>query len=449
PIPLSAEEKQSLPRFVNDSLTLAHRDSSSININLGGRQENTNKGPAGPIIKSLLSGKRWSLSKKTSLSFNGLADLKSSSFNTVDGFVIGTGMTFSAKTGEKGRLTLDPSVKYAFSRERLMWNLSANMLYDPMTSGSFFLRAGHYSRDFSSNGVSPFLNTISSLFFRENWMKLYNSTFITAGHRGDLANGLNMSLSAMWERREALENTTSFSFFHPDNEYTVNLPDNLLVKGEVEGFNALTSVNHSNVSLTAELSYTPRQRYRIRNGARISAGSDWPTFRILYEHSYNYNDTLRGHFDLLRAEVSRSSKFSAFSEFRWRLSVGSFINRENLQLQDLHYFNAQASPILLNSYQDAFHLKEYYSLVAPEGFAEAHIMYTTPYLLLKSLPVLSRTLMRENLSADMLWTPHYGFYMEAGYSISEIFFMAEAGIYAGFRDLKYESLGFRFILSFR
>ncbi|MCJ7820139.1 MAG: hypothetical protein MUP53_02955, partial [Bacteroidales bacterium] len=89
------------------------------------------------------------------------------------------------------------------------------------------------------------------------------------------------------------------------------------------------------------------------------------------------------------------------------------------------------------------------SLVTPEGFAEAHIMYTTPYLLLKSLPVLSRTLMRENVSADMLWTPHYGFYMEAGYSISEIFFMAEAGIYAGFRDLRYESLGFRFILSFR
>jgi len=128
---------------------------------------------------------------------------------------------------------------------------------------------------------------------------------------------------------------------------------------------------------------------------------------------------------------------------------GGFINGENLQLQDLHYFNAQASPILLNRYQDAFHLKEYYSLVTPEVFAEAHVMYTTPYLFLKRLPGFSRTLLRENLSADMLWTPYYGFYTEAGYSISEIFFMAEVGFYAGFRNLKYESMGFRLILSFR
>jgi hypothetical protein len=170
---------------------------------------------------------------------------------------------------------------------------------------------------------------------------------------------------------------------------------------------------------------------------------------MIYKHGYNYNDTLSGHYDLLRAEISRSSQFAALSEFRWRISAGGFINGKNHQLQDLHYFNTQSSPVLLNDYEDVFHLKPYYSIASDGFFADTHLRYTSPYLFLKRLPGLSRTLMRENLSASMLWTPRYGFYAEAGYSVSEIFFMAEAGIYAGFRDGKYESLGFRVTLNFR
>ncbi len=449
PIPLNEEEILSLPRTLPDSLTLARREESSLVINIGGRSEKKKQSKASLFVRYALGGKRWELSKKSSLSFDGLADLKSVSFNTVDGFVIGTGMQFSSKTGEKGRLTVDPTVKYSFSREKLMWAVSANNLYNPINAGSFFARAGSYSTDFSPVGINPFLNTVSSLFFRKNPMKLYYSTFITAGHRGDLANGLNLELSGMWEHREVLENTTSFSFFSPGEGYTVNIPDSPFTAGDTEGRPALLPANHSNASFTAQLTWTPRQRYRIRNGAKLNEGSDWPTFRLSYKHGYNYNDTLSGHYDLLMAEISRSSQFAALSEFRWRISAGGFINGKNLQLQDLYYFNIQSSPLLLNDYEDAFHLKPYYTVASDGVFAMTHLRYTSPYLFLKRLPGLSRTMMRENLSTSVLWTPRYGFYAEAGYSVSEIFFMAEAGIYAGFRDGKYESLGFRVILNFR
>ena len=37
-------------------------------------------------------------------------------------------------------------------------------------------------------------------------------------------------------------------------------------------------------------------------------------------------------------------------------------------------------------------------------------------------------------------------YTEVGYSITELFFFGEAGIFAGFDNLKYRCAGFRFIL---
>ena len=60
----------------------------------------------------------------------------------------------------------------------------------------------------------------------------------------------------------------------------------------------------------------------------------------------------------------------------------------------------------------------------------------TIYLLLKLLPGLSKTLIRENLILSYLGTKNRGHYTEIGYSLSEIFFIGEVGVFAGFDNLK-------------
>ncbi|MCI0522934.1 MAG: DUF5686 family protein, partial [Bacteroidales bacterium] len=329
-----------------------------------------------------------------------------------------------------------------------LWSVSANLLYNPLTQSSFLLRAGRSSDEFSASGVNPLVNTVSSLFFTENWMKLYNSFYLIAGHRGELANGLILSLQAKYEQRDPLENTTSFTFVSSEKEYTTNIPENPFVSGDVEGYSPLVSFSHTHLSFSAQLTYTPRQHYRIRNGYKIYEDSDYPTFNLLWRHGYNYNDTLSGHFDVISAEINHSDRFGPFKEFSWRIIGGGFVRRDNVQLQDMHFFNAQASPVLINNFEDAFYLKPYYSISSPSWFAEAHLRYYSSMLALKRLPWLSNTLTREKVSFSGLWTPDYGFYYEAGYALSEIFFMAEIGVYAGFRDLSWDGIGLRLTLKF-
>jgi hypothetical protein len=447
PIPLTAEEIKSLGTISADTGTLATRDSSSLTINLGPGQDNKKEKSA--VLKAardILAGRRWQLSEESSLNYDGLIHLRNFSFNTVDGFILGTGLNYSARTGENGRFTLSPAARYAFSRERLLWSVSANILYNPLSRSSFFIRAGSSSDEFSRSGVNPLVNTVSSLFFTENWMKLYNSFCLIAGHRGELANGLTLSLQAEYEQRDPLENTTTYTFFSSEKEYTPNIPDNPFVSGDVEGYSPLISFSHTNLSFSAQLTWTPRQPYRIRNGNKIYEDSDYPTFNLIWKHGYNYNDTISGHFDMIRAEINRSDRFGPFNEFSWRIIGGGFVNRENVQLQDMHFFNAQESPVLINNYEDAFYLKPYYSISSPSFFAEAHLRYYSSILVLKRLPWLSNTLTREKISLSGLWTPDYGFYYEAGYALSEIFFMAELGVYTGFRDLSWDGIGLRLTL---
>jgi len=93
-------------------------------------------------------------------------------------------------------------------------------------------------------------------------------------------------------------------------------------------------------------------------------------------------------------------------------------------------------------------LPAYYSLSTPEFYGEAHFKYTTPYLLLKYLPGLTKTLIRENLSISYLGSRFHSNYTEIGYSLSEVFLLAELGVYVGFDDLKYRSFGAKLILKF-
>ncbi len=390
PIPLTEEEKASIGKITDNPSVLAERDTSTISISVGKGSQKKEKNPAANAVKAIATGKRWKLAEETYLDFDGLLNLKSFSFNTVDGFIVGTGLTLTTRMDSGGRFSLAPSFKYAFSREKLMWSVAASLMYDPLKSGSIFLRAGSYSDEFSASGVNPVINTVSSLFFMENWMKLYNSAFITLGHRSDLANGLNLSLSVTYEHREPLENTTSFSIFKPDHGYSPNIPDNPFASGQVKGYDSLFSFSHSQASFSAELIYTPRQRYRLANGAKISAGSDWPTFTLRWKHGYNYNDTLSGHFDRITAEIGKTNRYGFLNEFNWRICGGGFVNRHNVQLQDMYFFNTQKSPVLLNNYVDAFYNKPYYSISSPSYFAEGQIQYTSPTLLLKRLPGLKQ-----------------------------------------------------------
>ncbi|MCU0458858.1 MAG: DUF5686 and carboxypeptidase regulatory-like domain-containing protein [Bacteroidales bacterium] len=446
PIPLTKEETASLATAPAARATLARRDSSEIKISIGSGSGQNKKSPAGRFIMDLAGGKRWQLSKNTFLEFDGLADLGSFSYNTVDGFIAGTGMSLSVKTGKAGRFTIAPSARYAFSRESLMWNISANLLYDPMRAGNIFLRAGHQSDEFSPSGVNPTVNMISSLFFRENMMRLYDSRYIIAGLRSDVANGLNLSVAGMYEEREPLENNSDFSFFRKDFPWSENIPDNPYSSGSVPGYDPEPPVSHRHLSVNTALSWTPRQKYRLSEGAKVNAGSDYPTFTIAWKHGYSYNETMYGSYDLLSGEINRTSRFGPLNEFRWRIRGGKFFNGENVRLQDMYFFNTQASPVLLNNYEDAFYLKQFYSESTRKGFAEGHIRYTSPMLLVKRLPGFSRTLIRENISLAMFWIPETGYYCEAGYALSEIFLIGTVGVYAGFHENGFETAAIRLIL---
>ena len=399
-------------------------------------------------VNNIATGHTWSDSSGFSFNLGGLIEMENLSFNTVDGFKYGIDFRFTKSWKENRSLTIAPDLKWAFSRESLNWRLNGTYSFNRMKQRSIYFNSGMTSKDISTGGsINLLLNSIGSLFFESNYLKLYDSRYFGAGYRSEIVNGLNFTLFAGYEDRRVLQNTTSFSFINTNREYSHNIPDNIYLDSTANKIYGLRDQRH--MEFAATVSYTPMQKYSIRNGAKINRGSDWPTFGLTWEHGINefseFAKNLR-HYDMIKLDISRNHSIGAFTEFNWRVRTGGFLNNSYVTFYDFFHFNTQPLYVLIDDYRDAFKLPAYYSLSTPEFFGEVHVKYTTPYLLLKYLPGLSKTLMRENLSLSYLGSRYRRNYTELGYSLTEFLLIGELGVYVGFEDIKFKSVGAKLVL---
>lgn len=447
PIPLSDIELKSI-RISDSTRAVSSLRKSPADTTASPARNGKSKFPS--ILKNVAFGHTWSDSTGISFTNGGLITPKNLSFNTVDGFTYGFDFRFSKTWKEKGSFSLFPDVRWAFSRQQLMWRLNAAYRFDGVKRREIFLRTGMTSRDIGNRGgINPIINSVSSLFFEKNYLKLYESDYLTLGYRSEIVNGLTMELTAGYEARKVLENTTDFRIINSSAEYTDNVPDNPYLSQDANPVFALRDQDHG--ELRAKITYVPRQKYRLDKGKKIPMGSEWPTFSLSWEHGINdFNSAgyQTSHYDMIRAEIFKNHDLGAFSDLRWRIRMGAFLDNRNITFYDFFHFNPQPVPILINDYEDAFMLPSYYSMSTPEAFGEVHLKYTTPYLLLKYLPGLTKTLIRENLLLSYLGSRFSPNYTEVGYSLSEVFLLAEIGVYVGFDDLTYRSFGAKLILKF-
>ncbi|MBA7513286.1 hypothetical protein ES705_05301 [subsurface metagenome] len=274
PIPLTANELTGYR--VKDSVLLAKSD-TTLDADTLKKQKSRIFKFAGNVI----SGKTFR-SKDSSLVFryNGLISLNKLSFNTVDGWTYKQEFSIKKVFSPGKEFGIYPEFGYAFNREAVMWNIHNSFSYAPLKRANFFLDFGQRSSDYNSEyGINRTLNSISSLFFRYNFLRLYEESYFKTGNNIDLSNGLQLSASIKYAERKHLENSTDYSFFFTnDRDYEDNQPENIhLTNYPLE--------NQESFVFSLGLSYTPDYYYRVRKGVKHMVNSDYPTFRIEYKKS--------------------------------------------------------------------------------------------------------------------------------------------------------------------
>ncbi len=306
------------------------------------------------LFSTITFGKTWrNTDKKQTIRFSGLLSPNEFRFNTVDGFVVGS--TFSyRKDFANNSFYIRPSVSYAFARKVPMGNVSSSLTYAGMKRGTVWLNFGYTSMDFNQNvGVSNITNTVASLGFGRNYMKLFENRYISIYNRIDLLNGLELYAGATFSNRKMLDNNTDFILVSRNRGwYTPNIPENHLINTDNYG-------NNKAFIGTIRLSYTPFYHYRISDNRKRMLYSKYPTFRINGKFGIPGVLESNSNFINLEASISQTINSGPGNRFSYNLIYGDFITKEKLYFNDFAHFNTQITPVTARSFNNSYQNIDY------------------------------------------------------------------------------------------
>jgi hypothetical protein len=335
-------------------------------------------------------------------------------------------------------IKLNAKAGYTFGRKMPYWTIGAGLLYAPELRGNFYMDAGHWSSDYSGqSGIDKTINTLSCLLFKKNYSKLYDSKYFDISNRIDIANGLEFFTKASFGYRKELINQSDYSFFYRKTKsYSANIPINSYY--ENISWNKFRAF-----SIEGNVNFTPEMRYKKEKGRKIYLWSAYPTFSVTYKQGLKNILNSDADYSFGTATIRQNINWGLESSFSYEISAGKFFKKDSLHFADFYHPLVNECPVAVNDLTSSFALLNYYKLSTPNRFSEAHISYSSAYLLLKYLPILNLTDMKESISISAISVQGEKPYYEIGYGLKKFILGSSLYIFVNFNGQKYSTTGFK------
>ena len=387
PVPLEREEV--LDYEVKDSLYEIHKEDSIVSQ----RQVDSLKKKQGPlklykVLWSYIDRTHYSLENNYDWGIHSL--ISGLEYNPAEGVVLQTGAYFNKKIQRaKSTLSIEPFIRYGFNNTHLNTWVDINLRTRDWRNGeklkrqNWRLAGGKRVSQFDEEyPVSAFNNSISTLFWGNNYMKTYEDYFSNITYSRRYESGLRYSIDALYEDRIPLNNTTNFTFVKKDtSEITPNYPYQR-ISAQFTRYQAFL--------ISANISFKPGQKYIELPDSKMPLGSKYPTFTL------NYTKGIKGvlgsdeDFDKWKFTINDDVNFKLAGELKYRIGMGGFINAKTVYIQDYQHFNANRS-IIASEYVNSFQLASYYANSTTNSFFSfANIEHHFNGLLTNKIPLIKK-----------------------------------------------------------
>ncbi|MCD9577014.1 DUF5686 and carboxypeptidase regulatory-like domain-containing protein [Flavobacterium soyae] len=340
--------------------------------------------------------------EKYSFKFDGLLSPTSLSFNTVQGFNLGTGFSFKKWNEENGKSTsISTNFNYGFSDERLRVIGEFSHRFNTINYATISASGGTKTEQFNSaEPISKLINSVSSLFFKDNYMKLYNLEFAQINYAQDVANGLNLNARIAYEQRKPLFNTTDYSFFKRDDIYSSNNP---LAPND---FSTPTFDQHHlmKANLTARINFG--NKYISRPDGRYNFKDEkYPTVFLAFEKAFAASEK-KYEFERIGAAVQYDLSLNNKGILGMNFRTGKFFNAENISFIDYRHFNGNQTHIgTSDRYLNVFNLMPYYDNSTNDSYFEMHLEHNDMGFVTNKIPLLNLLKSTMNLGFHSLAIP--------------------------------------------
>lgn len=339
-------------------------------------------------------------------------------FNTVQGYAVNANVFYTKNYDEFKRFfRASGNIQYGFSDERLRATGSLTYKFNSFSNSFLSLSGGVSAEQFNpSNPISPLINSVSTLFFEDNYIKLYDKSYIALNYSEELFNGFRLYTGLSYQRRKALFNTTEQTFINDKNDaYTSNNPLNETAFGiaSFETHNIIKGDINARINFGQEYMSYPDAKYNVNN-------EDYPTLYLGYKKGFGATNS-DYNFDQVKASLYQTFSIKDKGRFRYNIKAGKFFNADNITFMDYQHFNGNQTHISTEgNYTNVFNNLDYYTASTNDAYFEGHVEHDFNGFLLGKVPLLNKLNFNLIIGAHLLATPDFKPYQEYSVGIDNI-----------------------------
>jgi len=382
PIPLTEEEHRDYIK--KDSVQTVH--TSKTYLDSIDKKENKFK------IMDPITGYTYKNSyKKYSFTYDGILNIGSLGFNTVQGWNLDSGFSFR-KWGdeEKGKYTsISTTFNYGFAEDRLRVTGNYYHRFNNQNYAYITINGGSKVNQFNpENPISNFINSISTLYFKDNYMKLYNKEFVSAAYGQNISNGLSMSASIEYQQRKPLFNNTDYVIIN--DVYSSNNPLN----PSNDVIPAFEQHHLTKANIGARFNFG--NKYITRPDGKINISNQkYPTLFLAYSTAFAASEK-NYEYQLVTGRVYYDLSLSNKGTLGMNIKAGKFFHGDDISFIDYKHFNGNQTHFSVSErYLNAFNMLPYYSNSTNDAYLESHFEYNDNGFIMNKIPLLN--LLKSNL----------------------------------------------------
>lgn len=338
PVPLEPAEIKDYKS--KDSAFALRNDSSKKNIDSLRKKQGPVK--LSQIFWSGINRRHYSYTNNYRIQFDPL--LKTLQYNIVEGLAVNPSFVIS-KFSKKlnSEISFIADARYGFNNNHLNpwagFKFSSKDVFDPdkkMKRQSFFVAGGkRVSQFYKESQITGLTNSIGTLLYGTNDMKIYENYFAKTGFTKKWESGISFLIETEYEDRLPINNTTDFIF---NKKWQYRLTPNYPVEIESTQF-----PRHQAVVAHASVIIQPGQRYIQFPTYKMAIGSTYPTFTFDYSKGFKNIFGSDVDYDKWSLNVADEDNLKLAGVVNYSVTIGGFLNNKSVFAQDYKHFNSSYS----------------------------------------------------------------------------------------------------------
>lgn len=386
PVPLEPEERMDYQ--VKDSVFQVNKDSALSRSSIDSLNKNQGKFKIIDIFWKGINRTKYTVKVNHNWGVEPL--LKGLEYNTAEGVVINLQPYYSRYFKKlKTSFSFEPNFRYGIGNTH--FNTWADLYFrtrdwetdKKIKRQTWTLSGGKRISQFNkSNPITTLNNTINTIFWGDNYMKIYENIFGAINFNKLYENGFRFNINALYEDRMPLDNRDSTLIFKGQRKnITPNYP-----------YEKLTSqfIRHQAFIISVDVSFKPGQKYIQYPNRKMPLGSNYPTFSFNYTKGFKTIFGSDVDFDKWQFSINDNKNFKLAGLLKYKVGIGGFLNTNKVYIQDYQHFNGNRST-RASEYVNSFQLSPYYanSTISP-FYTFGHLEHHFNGLLTNKIPLFKR-----------------------------------------------------------